>query len=192
MNIFLCRHGETEWNLNKRYQGQLDSKLTEKGEKQAYLLGEFLESKKIDVIYSSPLGRALTTSSIVSNLINKPIIIMDELKEISFGSFHGLNREDVKKTHKHFFTKRVGEEVTTKYPMGESFHDIILRSNSINFNKMMYQNITIIGHNFINKSIRKNILDIPITTAYQLNQKNSEVIYINTIKNSEERYLLSC
>lgn len=87
--MYLTRHGQTEWNLNKKMQGHLDSPLTEHGMRQAEWLKERLENIQFDTIYSSSSPRAFSTARILSG--NRPLQIatLDSLKEINMGLWEG-------------------------------------------------------------------------------------------------------
>ena len=67
MNLYLVRHGETEWNRLKKFQGQQDSDLTETGVEQAKKLGKYLKKENIviDYLYSSPQKRAYETAELL-------------------------------------------------------------------------------------------------------------------------------
>lgn len=88
--IYLCRHGETEWNVVKRMQGQNNSNLTELGVSQAKALGKRLEDIDIDIIYSSSCQRALDTAMHVRGSRDLQIIAEDDLREINLGNWEGL------------------------------------------------------------------------------------------------------
>lgn len=94
--VYLTRHGETEWNEKGIMQGWGDSPLTELGKKQAKWLGERMKDLHIDVIYTSPIGRALNTAKIVKGDRDIPLIEYDGLKEIQIGGWEGLNQEEMK------------------------------------------------------------------------------------------------
>lgn len=91
--LYLTRHGETIWNTEKRMQGWNDSPLTELGVKQAEWLGERLQKEEIDIIYSSPSGRAFKTAEIVKGTKNVQIIPRDNLREINMGDLEGKSQE---------------------------------------------------------------------------------------------------
>lgn len=95
--LYLTRHGQTEWNLEGRMQGQKDSKLTELGEKQAEWLGERLNDEKIDVIISSSSGRVIATSKLIRGKRNIKIIPNDNLKEIYLGHWEGRLHTEIEK-----------------------------------------------------------------------------------------------
>ena len=96
--LFL-RHGETDWNLEGRYQGHTDIVLNETGIAQAERAADRLAHEKIDRIVTSPLLRALKTAAIVAQHKSSPIYIDAALRERAFGSFEGLVVNDVKRAH---------------------------------------------------------------------------------------------
>ncbi len=83
MNIYLVRHGETDWNAERRLMGQTDIPLNKIGKDQAENLRIRLEDVDFDVCFTSPLKRAKETASIICN--NKCQIIEDDLLKESFG-----------------------------------------------------------------------------------------------------------
>ena len=99
MKIYLTRHGETEWNLEGRLQGSLDAKLTKKGIDEATMLGESLKEVEFDMIFSSPLSRALDTANIVKGNKEIEIIAHENLKEISFGDWEGMLHKEIEESH---------------------------------------------------------------------------------------------
>lgn len=95
LEIYLTRHGETEWNRIRRMQGQGNSPLTDLGRKQAVWLAERLENKVFTYIYTSPLGRAKETAEIINKTLNATLIEDDRLKEIYLGDWEGMLIEEV-------------------------------------------------------------------------------------------------
>ena len=96
--IFL-RHGQTDWNLQGRFQGLADIQLNATGVQQARDAADRLAPLPIDQIVSSPLIRALKTAATVAERISLPVHIDRQLAERSFGSFDGLVIADVKRQH---------------------------------------------------------------------------------------------
>jgi broad specificity phosphatase PhoE len=93
--IFLARHGESDWNVEKRFQGHTDRPLTERGREQAYALADLVAGEKIDAIYTSPLSRAQETAEIVAARAGLEPVALPELREVDTGSWSGLSRADV-------------------------------------------------------------------------------------------------
>ena len=100
MTIFLIRHGETEWNRARRYQGWSDSPLTELGLAQAAAIGHRLaalpEAAAAEIV-ASPIGRARHTAEIIAQCLGRtlPPRCDDRLREISLGAWDGLDRRDI-------------------------------------------------------------------------------------------------
>jgi probable phosphoglycerate mutase len=96
--IYLIRHGETEWNAEGRFQGKLDSALTDTGVRQAEAIGRRLARLDIpfDAFVSSPLGRTRQTAAIIAGSANLPAAQCDDrLAEVSLGSWDGLTHIDI-------------------------------------------------------------------------------------------------
>ena len=98
--IFLVRHGETEWNAQGRFQGQLDSPLTLRGRAEARLVGHILSAHlgaDPDLpLHVSPLGRARETASLLRTYFSCAEPVQDErLQEVSLGSWDGLDKVEI-------------------------------------------------------------------------------------------------
>jgi len=91
--FFLARHGQTLWNKTQRFQGQLDSELTEQGKIQATNIAITLQNKNIDRIISSPLGRAVKTAAICQSHLDVPVDSHPDLAERNLGKWQGQNVE---------------------------------------------------------------------------------------------------
>jgi broad specificity phosphatase PhoE len=125
VEIYLVRHGETEWNRDSRLQGQQNSSLTERGREQARKLGNLL-SRLLDhtqvPVKVSPLGRALETAAIIRQHIPGPEPIIDpRLQEMTLGAWEGLTRTEVNERCNGV----VGNDSTAEWwfraPGGESY-----------------------------------------------------------------------
>ncbi len=94
--ICLVRHGETDWNLNRRYQGWEDIPLNETGQEQAQLVAEAIaRGPRWDAIFSSPLSRALETARAIAGLSGFDRIVEDpDLRERSYGEAEGMTADE--------------------------------------------------------------------------------------------------
>lgn len=90
IEIYLIRHGETDWNVARRLQGSTDIPLNENGIKLAEVTAKGMADIEFDYIFTSPLQRAKTTALIIKGNRDIPIIEDARLKEISFGIYEGL------------------------------------------------------------------------------------------------------
>tara|TARA_B100000965_G_scaffold313840_1_gene273844 strand:- start:28 stop:636 length:609 start_codon:yes stop_codon:yes gene_type:complete len=109
MELHLFRHGETDWNKAGRFQGQYESRLTEKGVLQAQNLGKKIAGIEFHKIYCSPSLRTRQTASYMWPNLPSDIEYMDTLMEINLGPLEGQLYQDVEKndpsSHDHFFNK---------------------------------------------------------------------------------------
>ena len=87
MQIYIIRHGETDWNTKRLLQGATDIPLNQNGIEAARLTAEALKEIPFDEIYTSPLQRAVQTAEIMRGDRRIPIIKDERLKEISFGPY---------------------------------------------------------------------------------------------------------
>jgi broad specificity phosphatase PhoE len=92
--ILIARHGESDWNRERRWQGQADRPLTERGREQAEALAERLAHVGLDAVYSSDLRRALDTASAGARRQGLDVQELQELREVDVGSWSGLTREE--------------------------------------------------------------------------------------------------
>lgn len=154
--LYVTRHGETVWNREKRFQGHMNSDLTQKGIQAAELLSIRMEDIDIDYIISSPIKRAYQTAEIVRGKKNVDIITDDGLKEINLGKFEGLTYDEIYEKYSDIMNKIIEDPHNVCYPDGESlnlFHKRV--SESIKNILMKYEGkkILIVAHGGVVKSI---------------------------------------
>lgn len=118
VKLFLIRHGETAWNLAKKYCGHIDVGLNEKGKLQAKRLCARINKELIHRVYSSDRLRAVQTAKIAFK--NKKINISCRLREIHFGLFEGLTHEEILKKYPEFYKKWLTDPYSVDIPGGES------------------------------------------------------------------------
>ena len=98
MNWYLVRHGEIEANVRKIYAGQSPERLTPRGRRQAKEIAEQLQGQGIEVIYCSPVVRAVETAEIIGALLNKRPVIAEAFKEIGLGPWEGKSEAEVQRS----------------------------------------------------------------------------------------------
>jgi broad specificity phosphatase PhoE len=113
--ILLARHGESDWNHDRRWQGHADRPLTKRGEEQAHALATRLADIPLDAIYASDLLRARATADAVARPRRLDVQVVAELREVDVGSWSGLTREDAR--------VRFPEDFARWLEGGQGWHD---------------------------------------------------------------------
>ena len=93
--LLLVRHGETDWNRDRRFQGYADPGLNDIGREQAWALADELASERVDAIYTSDLSRARETAEIIAERVGAPVVLDRKLREIDVGEWQGLTWPEV-------------------------------------------------------------------------------------------------
>jgi probable phosphoglycerate mutase len=97
--ILAIRHGETDWNVASRIQGQIDIELNAQGQWQAQQVALALAEEDIHAIYASDLSRALTTAQHISTHHNLPVRSLQALRERHYGVFESQTWDDIQQAH---------------------------------------------------------------------------------------------
>jgi len=92
--VYLARHGESDWNVEQRWQGHADRPLTERGREQAQTLAERLVAVALDAVYASDLRRAWETAEAVAAPRGLEVVRLRELREVDVGSWSGFTRDE--------------------------------------------------------------------------------------------------
>ena len=129
MKLLLTRHGETDWNLQRRIQGSTDKDLNETGRRQAMQLAEslLLSEDRPDIVYTSGLKRALKTAEIAAKRLQIPCLIHPGLEEIGFGLWEGLTWEQVEDKYPELYQIWHTDRRYGHPPEGESYQDLLNR-----------------------------------------------------------------
>ncbi len=93
--ILLARHGETDWNRDRRVQGHSDTPLNDSGRAQAHTLADELAAERLDAIYASDLSRASDTARIVAERHAGEVVLRPDLRERHFGTWEGLTDAEI-------------------------------------------------------------------------------------------------
>lgn len=118
--LILIRHGETDWNVEGRWQGQADVPLNERGRRQAVALAEALRSVPIDALYSSDLARACLTAHEIGRVKGLPVRVDPRLREIHQGEWQGLLVREIEARYAGLFAERRRNPLSVAPPGGET------------------------------------------------------------------------
>lgn len=159
MELYIVRHGKTEWNKEKRLQGSVDIALAEEGRELARISSENMKGIAFDRIYSSPLSRAYETARILRRDRNIPIMIDERLKELHFGDAEGRPFPELVADDSCYFRYFFDHpELYRPSAHGESLEDLCVRAAAFMEDTILpLQNtcnrVMIVAHGTINKGL---------------------------------------
>lgn len=191
MKIYITRHGQTEWNLERRLQGWRDAPLTELGERQAKALGKRLRKINFDRVYCSPLGRTRKTAEIALDGENNTEIIFDErLKEINMGEWEGMKSEKVEEEYPEYYDNFWNSPDKYEPRTGESFYEIkdrIVEALEDIIEEDSEETILIISHGCASKIILSYFEGRPLSDLWNpptLKETNLSLIEVDGDENN--------
>jgi broad specificity phosphatase PhoE len=126
--VYLIRHGQTDWNVEKRWQGSVNTPLNEEGQRQALLLGEYMRQQhQIDHLFSSDLSRAWDTAVTIGEICGVKPVVDVRLRETNVGIFEGYNSEELMQRYPYELTEFRSGRMDFVIPNGESMAQVQAR-----------------------------------------------------------------
>ena len=189
LRLLLVRHGETEWNRQGRFQGQIDVPLNENGRSQAAQAGEFLKSVPIHQAVSSSMLRPKETAEII--LQHHPQIqldLRDDLREISHGLWEGKLEAEIEQSYPGLLHQWQQHPETLQMPEGENLQDVWSRAiaawqDLINVAATRLADepftILVVAHDAINKAILCHVAGLGAESFWNFKQGNGAVSVID-------------
>lgn len=166
--ICLVRHGETEWNAERRIQGQIDIGLNATGRQQAVAAGRWLKAAGIKALYSSDLKRAWTTAQAIGAELELVPTPVPEMRERRYGIFEGLTYDEAKANHPDGYAAFEGRNADYDFENGESLQLMFARvTGKLKALAARHpgETIAIVLHggvlDIINRFVRGNPLEMP-------------------------------
>ena len=169
--LYIARHGQTEWNIQNKICGLTDVMLTQKGIEQARELAKIVKEKKIEIIISSPLQRAVRTSQIVADICNVSIIIDERLIEQNYGIYEGEDRNN----EEFLGNKR---NFAYRYPNGESMMQVAYRVYGLLDDirkKYKNHNVLLISHGGVCRIINTYFKDMTNEEFFEYRLENAQL-----------------
>ena len=193
--LLLIRHGETEWNRQKRFQGQIDVPLNNNGHAQARRASEFLAKVKIDKAFSSPMLRPKDTAlEILSKHGNIKLDLFDELKEISHGLWEGKFEHEIEAEFPGELALWQSQPETVQMPEGENLQQVWDRV-AIVWQKIVEsvpagETAIVVAHDAVNKAILCLLFDLTPEKFWIFKQGNGGVSVIDYPQGATGRPIL--
>jgi len=189
IRILLVRHGETDWNRQRRFQGRSDIPLNRAGRDQAKALARALKDESLVAIHSSPLVRAKETANLIGAFHPQtPFIEEADLIEMDLGEFDGAEAQGWAAKYPDFRREWQKAPASVRMPGGESLLDVQARATAaldrITNRYSEGNSLLVSGHNFVNLSILCHALDMPLDRFRDLKQGNAA---LNVLYKEDER-----
>lgn len=174
--LILIRHGQTQYNLQRKYCGFSDLPLDAAGVKQAENLAHRFKKIQVDKIYSSDLKRAYETAKIIFK--NRPISLSKNLREINFGLFEGLDHREAMDKYPELYQEWLENPLGFKIPTGESLREVKKRvlgkiSSLVYTNKQ--KTLAVVTHGGPIRIALCHALGRDYSSFWQMEQKNAAV-----------------
>ena len=178
----LVRHGQTDWNLEGRYQGQSDVPLNAAGIAQAQALARRLKDEHFDAAYSSDLSRARDTALAISAVHGGLAVNIDpRLREINQGRWEGVQVEKIRERYAGLWLARQTDPVSVRPPGGETVGEVYQRVRAaLDEIAVRYPegSVLIVSHGLALATILCTLQGIPLGQAYQHIPENSVPLWI--------------
>ena len=187
-NIYIIRHGETDSNIRHSCVGHKDVPLNENGISQAKLLSERLSDVKFDIIYSSPLNRAIDTINPTVIHQGVPVTLSYALIERDFGDWDDMTLEEIKEAYPHEY--RAWNERWSEYrvPNGESGEDVQKRVNAFLkrlINSHKDQTIALVTHLGTARHFISGLLGLTTDQSWLFTLDNAKYAHIRVYDNNK-------
>jgi len=124
MRLFLVRHGETTWNVERRTQGRSDIELNDVGLRQAGALANALKHEKVAAVYASPLKRAVVTAQLIADAHGLAVVTHPALQELDQGELEGMQPQEMRQKYPEVLRHWGTGDTTLKLPDGESMAEL--------------------------------------------------------------------
>ncbi|MDK2868464.1 MAG: hypothetical protein PWP51_2962 [Clostridiales bacterium] len=124
LEIYIARHGQTEWNREGRLQGWLNSALTDQGVESAEILGREIDHIQFDAYYSSPSERAYKTLEIALSPMKPEIVTDERLMEMGLGEWQGKLMSEIRRDYKTAFDDYFHKPERFSLLGAESYYDV--------------------------------------------------------------------
>lgn len=184
MLIFFVRHGLTDWNIQRRFQGTLNIPLNDAGFAQARTAAARCKELRLERIYHSTLSRAAQTAQVISDASGAPLFPCTGFNEVSLGVFQGLNHDEVKAKYPAEYEQYFADRINAAPPEGESLFAVQQRAlkalAQIEQEAADCERIAIVSHGALLKTLLGAIAGIPLDQFACFDVSNGSISVIES------------
>lgn len=179
--LCLIRHGQTDWNIEGRYQGQSDVPLNQAGCLQANGLAGRLQGQSFAAVYSSDLIRAKKTAEVIAASFHLPVVIDHRLREINQGEWEGQHVEAIKARYLQLWQQRAMDPASFRPPGGETVQEVSTRVYlALDEITGIYRSgtVLIVSHGLALATAICKVNRIPIGQVFQMIPENADPVWV--------------
>ncbi len=194
--IFIVRHGETNWNKEGRFQGQINIPLNNNGKDQAKKASEYLKEINFNKAFSSSMDRPYETAQIIlKNKSDLEITKIEKLVEISHGLWEGKLENEIRNEWPELLKNWHEKPEEVVMPEGESIEEVSKRSvkawEEICLAQKNKDLTLLVAHDAVNKTLICNILGIDFSKIWMIKQGNGGITVIDLFDDPEKDHVIS-
>jgi len=195
--LLLVRHGETDWNRQGRFQGQIDIPLNSNGRAQAAAAGDYLQRLSFDRAYTSSMARPRQTAEgILQHHPGVPLTSVPHLVEIGHGEWEGRLEEEIADQWATLLADWKRAPETVQMPGGETIHEVWDRSlegwNRIAASLEAEETALVVAHDAVNKTILCALLGLSPADIWAVKQGNGGVTVIDYPHGADQPPVVVC
>ena len=184
MLIFLVRHGLTDWNALRRFQGTCDIPLNADGLAQAQVVARRCAALHVERVYHSPLKRAAQTAQIIGEMAGASCIPRDGMREGDMGAFQGLTLEQARERFPQECAAYFANQTHVAPPGGESMLELQSRAvaalDAIERDAQGCGRIAIVSHGALLKTLLCAVADMPLTCFGRIDVSNCSISVVDS------------
>ena len=183
--LLLIRHGETDWNVERRLQGNIDIPLNDTGRQQARALAQALSREHLDTILCSDLQRAMQTAQCIADIKSLPCQINRQWRERCFGGFEGELISTLEQRYPAEYAAWRALEVDSPFPpnaqgifTGETIRQFNARIEAALLDlsrNHARQKVAVIAHGGILECVYRLAMQMPLNAPRQVSMKNASI-----------------
>ena len=181
ITLSIVRHGETDWNIQQRYQGHSDIPLNETGHQHAAEIAARLADERLDVVISSDLTRAMQTAETIARPHGLTVLPEPGLREANFGVFEGLRYADIITQHKAMAEAWFADPEQPP-DGGEKLSEVAERVGAV-YTRLLAQHanqhMLVVGHSGALRLLLCTLLDMPPTAYWRFNLSACSLSRVN-------------
>jgi probable phosphoglycerate mutase len=179
--VYLLRHPETTWNVAQRYQGRLDSTVTEEGRQQAKIVASAFAASPLDAVVTSPMRRALCLADELVDVSGAPLQTDHRLTEIGQGVWEGLYLHEIKERFPELYEAWYVRPDTVVFPGGEGLSDVCRRALSALadiFCRYPDGNVAVVTHSVVIMALAASALGLGLRQIHRIRVANAGITTI--------------